>query len=165
MDGYDPRAARMAPAPSVPAPRQYQMDDPMTSGMQSLLGPAPGMEAYGLEEMTEEDLAKLVELGVIDENMAENARQMQLAEKLRYGTASPEGRQAGRVYVAANPLEHLGRGLEQWNAQKKMGELEKQRGEMGQQQTEGRQTYWDILRGMRRKPQDFSGVQAPNIEL
>lgn len=140
------------------------MDDPMKGGMQSILGPGPGMEAYGLEQMTDEDLQKLVELGVIDENMAENQRQMRLAEQLRY-QASPEGRMAGRVYVAANPLEHLGKGLEQWNAQKRMKELETQRGEMGKQQTEGRKSYWDILRGMRQKPQDFSDIQAPNYEL
>jgi hypothetical protein len=133
--------------------------------MQSLLGPGPGMEAYGLESMTEEDLQKLVELGVIDENMAENSRQMKLAEELRYGTAAPEGRQAGRVYVASNPLEHIGRGMEQYQAQKKMKELETQRGEMGKQQTAGRQSYWDLLRGMRRKPQDFSQVQAPQVDL
>lgn len=136
------------------------MDDPMTTGMQSLLGPDVGMEAYGLEDMTEEDLQKLVELGVIDEQMAENQRQMRLAEELRF-QKGPEGRQAGRTYVAANPLEHLGTGIQQWQAQKRMGELEKQRGEMGQQQTEGRKSYWDVLRGMRRKPQDFSGVQPP----
>lgn len=137
------------------------MDDPMKSGMQSLLGPGPDMEPTSLEGMTEEDLQKLVELGVINEDMAENARQMQMAEKLRYDTAGPEGRQAGRVYVAANPLEHIGRGMEQWNAQKRMGELDKEREVMQGQQTAGRQTYWDILRGMKRKTPDFSGVQAP----
>jgi len=140
------------------------MDDPMKGGMQSILGPGPDMEAYGLENMTEEDLQKLVELGVIDDKMAENARQMQLAEQLRY-RAGPEGRQAGRVYVAANPLEHIGRGMEQYQAIKRQKELDQQRGEMGKQQTAGRQTYWDLIRGMRRKPQDFSDIQAPNYEL
>jgi len=36
-------------------------------------------------------------------------RQMAAAEALRQPT--PEGRQAGRVFVAANPLEHLGKGI------------------------------------------------------
>lgn len=126
----------------------------------------PGMEEFNLETLSEEDLQELVSLGVIDENMAENARQMALAEKLRYGTPGPEGRQAGRVYVAANPLEHLGRGMEQWNAQKKMGELEKQRGTMQGQQTQGRQNYWDLIRGMRQKPVDLSTVEpAPTYEF
>lgn len=144
----------------MPYPGQ---DDPMTTGMDSLLGPDYGMEAYGLEQMTEEDLQKLVSLGVIDEQMAENARQMAVQEGLR-NQAAPEGRQAGRTYVAANPMEHAGKLLEQYNAQKKMEALEKERGVMGQQQTEGRKSYWDILRGMRRKPQDFSKVPMPTIE-
>lgn len=135
----------------------YEMDDPMTSGMQSVLGPDYGMEAYGLEQMSEEELQKMVELGVIDEQMAENARQMALQEQLRY-QAAPEGRQAGRTYVAANPLEHIGKGLEQYNAAKKIKELEAQRGVLEGKQTQGRQTYWDIIRGMRRKPQDFSNL-------
>jgi hypothetical protein len=137
----------------------------MQGGMQSILGPGVDQEEYGLEQMSEEELQKLVELGVIDDNMAENARQMRLAEELRYATPTPEGRQAGRVYVASNPLEHIGKGMQQWNAQKRMDELEKERAGMGQQQTAGRQSYWDIIRGMRRKPQDFSGIQAPNVEL
>lgn len=159
MDGYDPRAARMA-APAAPAAGQAPAPGPI----KATFGRDYGMEEFGLDNMTEEDLKKLVELGVIDESMAENARQMQLAEQLRYA-AGPEGRSSGRVYTAANPLEFLGHGLQQWNAQKRMKELESKRGEMQKQQTAGRQTYWDILRGERRKPQDFSWIQAPNYEL
>lgn len=139
------------------------MDDPMKGGMDSVLGPDYGMEAYGLEQMTEEDLQKLVELGVIDEQMAENARQMAMQEGLRY-QAAPEGREAGRTYVAANPLEHAGKLLEQYNAQKEIEGLKKERGVLEGKQTQGRQSYWDILRGMKRKPQDFSDVQMPTIE-
>jgi len=145
----------------MPYPGQ---DDPMTTGMDSLLGPEPNMEAFGLEQMSEEDLQKMVELGIIDEQMAENARQMAVQEGLRY-QAAPEGRQAGRVYVAANPLEHIGKGLEQYNAQRKMKELEAERGTLGDKQTEGRQTYWDVIRGMRRKKPDFSGVPMPGTSL
>jgi hypothetical protein len=133
--------------------------------LQSLEGPGVGQEEYDISKMSEEELAQLVQLGVIDENMAENARQMKLAEQLRYGTAGPEGRNAGRVYVAANPLEHLGRGLEQWNAQKRMKELEAQRGEMQGKQTQARGTYWDLLRGQRQKPQDFGWIEPPKLDL
>jgi len=135
------------------------MDDPMKGGMDSLLGPDYGMEAYGLENMTEEDLQKLVELGVINEQMAENARQKALQEQLRY-QAQPEGRDSGRVYTAASPLEHMGTLLEKYNANKKIKELDTERGVLEGQQTAGRQTYWDILRGMRRKPQDFSWLDS-----
>lgn len=137
----------------------------MPNPMQSLEGPGVGEEEFDLSKMSEEELQQLVQLGVIDENMAENSRQMKLAEQLRYGTPSPQGIQAGNVYVASNPLEHIGRGMEQWTAQKRMKDLEKQRGEMQGQQTAGRQTYWDLLRGRRRKPQDFSGIEMPQVDL
>jgi hypothetical protein len=56
-------------------------------------------------------------------------KQRATAEALRYQD-SPEGRQAGRVYVAANPLEHLGRGIQQYKAQKQLGEYDKKFGEL-----------------------------------
>ena len=112
---------------------------------------APNGEGdFDLSNLSEEELQQLVSLGVIDDNMAENARQMKMQEELRYG-AGPEGRDSGRVYTAANPLEHMGKLLQQYNAQKKMDELGQQRTAMGQQQTAGRGTYWDLLRGKKKK--------------
>lgn len=139
------------------------MPDPLQS-LQSLQGPGIGQEEYDLSKMSEDELQKLVQLGVIDENMAENQRQMKLAEQLRY-QAAPEGRQAGRVYVAANPLEHIGKGLEQYQAIQRQKELDKQRAEMQGKQTAGRQTYWDLLRGQRQKPQDFGWIEPPKLDL
>jgi hypothetical protein len=49
-------------------------------------------------------------------------KQMAAAEALRMGT--PEGRSAGRVYVAANPLEHLGKGIGDYKLMKKRKESE-----------------------------------------
>jgi len=49
--------------------------------------------------------------------LTELEKQMAQAEALRMGT--PEGRQAGRVYVAANPLEHLGKGIGDYKLMKK----------------------------------------------
>jgi hypothetical protein len=125
---------------------------------------------FNLEDLSPEDLQKLVDLGVIDDNMLENARQMKLAEQLRY-QAAPEGRQAGRTYVAASPLEHIGAGMEKYAAMKRMKELETARAGMGQQQTAGRSTYWDVLRGKKRgwtpemQTPDFSGIQPPQVDL
>ena len=42
--------------------------------------------------------------------------QMAYADALRQKT--PEGRDSGRVYTAANPLEHLGAGMQNWAAMK-----------------------------------------------
>jgi hypothetical protein len=121
-------------------------------------------EEFDLAGMSEEELQQLISLGVIDEQMAENARQMALQEGLRYQSA-PEGRQAGRVYVAANPLEHIGKGLEQYNAQKRMKELEAQRGGLQEQQTSGRGTYWDLLRGKRKSKVNIDIPTLPKYEL
>lgn len=136
--------------------------DVMQQGPTSLEGQGIGEEEFNLEDMTEEDLQQLVQLGVIDEQMAENARQMMLQEKLRY-QAMPEGRQAGRTYVAANPLEHLSTGVEKYQAAQKIRDLEAQRAGMEGQQTAGRATYWDLLRGRRKTPMDFSKVKQPII--
>jgi hypothetical protein len=140
------------------------MQDPMQGGMASLEGPGPGMEKYSLENMSEEDIQKMVDLGLIDENMAENARQMQTAEKLRYSEA-PGMRGNSRVMTAANPMEFIGRGIQQYRAGRQMEDLAKQRGELGKQQTAGRRNYWDVLRGMRQKPIDMSNIEAPKVDL
>src|SRR5574341_199706 len=70
----------------------------------SPLGPAasppPPDYAPGADE-----LSRLVELGVLSEEEAENIRQQKLAEGSA-AAAGPEGRQVGGVYVAASPLEH-----------------------------------------------------------
>lgn len=121
-----------------------------------------GMENFDLSGMSEEQIQQLVSLGVIDEQMAENARQMAVQEGLRY-QKSPEGRDSGRVYTAANPLEHIGAGLQQYNAMKKMKELEAQRGTMQSQQTAGRGTYWDLLRGKKKVP--LASLQGASMDM
>jgi hypothetical protein len=54
--------------------------------------------------------------------------QRERANALR-DTALPEGRQAGRTFVAANPLEFLGAGIKQYRGGKKSEELQKEIGE------------------------------------
>jgi hypothetical protein len=126
-----------------------------------------GDEDFDMSQLSEEDLQKLISLGMIDENMAENARQMAMQEGLRYG-AAPEGRDSGRVYTAANPLEHVGSLLQKYNANKEMKNLKTERGVMQGQQTAGKGMFWDLLRGKRKsKPtiaeQDFSEILPPGM--
>jgi hypothetical protein len=67
---------------------------------------AGAQNPYGLDPAVLEAMlgtyGDQLEIGALEKQMA-------AAEALRQGT--PEGRQAGRVYVAANPLEHLGKGI------------------------------------------------------
>lgn len=61
-----------------------------------------------------------------------SAEQIELLEG-RYDTAredyrdleGPQGRQAGRVFVAANPLEHIGHGLSKWAGRKALRKQKK----------------------------------------
>jgi hypothetical protein len=63
----------------------------------------------------------MMEMGMLAPEEERIARQRGLVDQLR-ARPTPEGRQAGRVYVAANPLEHLagvaGQGLASWKENK-----------------------------------------------
>lgn len=48
------------------------------------------------------------------------------AQALR-DTATPEGREAGGMYVAANPLEHLGAGLQRYKGYKDLQDVDERR--------------------------------------
>jgi hypothetical protein len=158
-DAYDPAAARMMPPMNMPMQRPKPTLGSL-GGVKTDLGEEP----FDTSNMSEEDIQKLVELGVLDEDMAENKRQMELADKLRYAEA-PEGRNSGRVYTAANPLEHVGHLMQQYRAGKKEEELEKARVGIGEKQTSARKSYWDMIRGARRKPIDVGTIAAPDLDL
>jgi hypothetical protein len=95
-------------------PYQYNLPPGMqvpNSPMAPQGGPPQAPQAgaqnpYGLDPAVLEAM-----LGTYGDQMEVSAleKQMAAAEALRQAT--PEGRQAGRVYVAANPLEHLGKGI------------------------------------------------------
>lgn len=63
-----------------------------------------------------------MELSALDEQMAK-------ADALRSLEGGPEGRQAGRVYVASNPLEHVGKAMQQWEGRKRAKDIEPKRKE------------------------------------
>lgn len=62
------------------------------------------------EGYTPEQIEKLMELGVLSTEQEILSNQLRQAEFLR-STPTPRGRAMGRVYVAANPLEHLATGI------------------------------------------------------
>jgi len=97
-------------------------------------------------DITDDEMQALIRLGIIPEELAENRRQSELAEALRYGEG-PEGRQAGRVYVAANPLEHITRGAQRFKAAKDMKQLGTEREGLLQDIRTGRSMFGNLLRG------------------
>jgi hypothetical protein len=98
------------------------------SPLQQGAAPQPGMGIAPIAEAPQAGSAEAAELAALlgtygDQMELSNLeKQMAAAEALRMGT--PEGRQAGRVYVAANPLEHLGKGIGDYKLMKKRKENE-----------------------------------------
>jgi hypothetical protein len=101
---YDPFQTQ--PGLQVPnSPLGPQTQQPPQAGAQN---------PYGLDPQVLEAL-----LGTYGDQMEVSAleKQMEQAEALRMPT--PEGRSSGRVYTAANPLEHLGKGIGDYKLMKK----------------------------------------------
>ena len=107
MNGYDP----LKP-PGLQVPNSPMM--PPQAAPQ-----AGSQNPYGLEPAVLEAM-----LGTYGDQMEVSAleKQMAAAEALRMG--APEGRSSGRVYTAANPLEHLGKGIGDYKLMKKRKENE-----------------------------------------
>ena len=115
-----------------------------------------------LEGMTEEELQLLMELGIAPEQMDSIQRQRKTAEELRYG-AGPQGRDTGRTFVAANPLEHLANGIQRYQAKKDMDRLGSEETALLGRTVEGRKTFYDMLRGKGRNSSVDPG--APNGDV
>lgn len=69
------------------------------------------MNQGGMGEYDQVMLEHLLEMGALTPEQQAIERQRKMAEQLRAGGAMPEMRQAGRVSVAAHPLEALNAGL------------------------------------------------------
>ena len=99
-----------------------------------------------ISEATPDQLAKLAEMGALGDQLA-------MADALSVG---PEGRQAGNMYVAANPLEHIGSAMA---ARSRKGILDKQ--------TEGREMSMQMIVDALKKrgePQGLSSIEKLAIE-
>lgn len=105
--------------------------------------PQAGQNPYGLDPAVLEAM-----LGTYGDQMEVSAleKQMAAAEALRQAT--PEGRQAGRVYVAANPLEHLGKGIGDYKLMKQRKANEAAQAEARKRIGENVKTYGKNLPGV-----------------
>ena len=166
LAGLSPSArARLEGLPVFGGTSLKKPDNPLLSALGGPGDPRAdlGEVAYGADSMSEEDLASLAGLGALGEDMTENSRQMALAEGLRDRPA-PEGREAGRAYVAANPLEHLSAGIDKYRAIKDLKNLKGERKGIQEKQTAGRGKYWDLLRGKKQKDQKID-IKMPKLDL
>lgn len=102
------------------------------------------MAELSAQELSDEDLAQLIQLGVIPEEQAQLLKQQQQAQMLQQ-RAGPEMRSNGRVQTAANPLEFIGSGLQQYAGMRKEKQALSKMDELRKQQLQGRQLYADKL--------------------
>lgn len=127
------------------------------------------MDDLSIQELSDEDLAKLVAMGAIPEEQAALAKQIQQAQMLQQ-RAGPEMRGNGRVQTAANPLEFVGAGLQQYAGMRKEKAAQAQMDALRKQQMQGRQLYASraIDSPYRRATQPFVqpvGVDPNNVPM
>jgi hypothetical protein len=117
-------------------------------------------------EFTPEQLQMLMELGIIPEQLDEMQMQMKQAMALR-DRGGPEGRSAGRTYVAANPMEHIGEFMQKRNAKKELEALKAQTEALRQQQATSRGMYANQLfrPGQPMQSQMPAGPQTPMQQM
>lgn len=115
-----------------------------------------------LEDLTEEEIAQLMELGQLPTEQQQLAEQLTQARGLR-NREGPQGISSGRVYTAASPIEHAVRAYEGIKAGKQIDDLIKRQQENLLKQTEGRAAF---LKALRRKPQTMQFQEfEPEMEM
>lgn len=102
------------------------LDDPNMLARKAPAAPLAG--AQGGNRIDPELLSLLMTYGDQLE-LTDQEKQLAQAHALR-GTPMPEGRNAGRIYRAANPLEFLGAGLQQYAGARDEKALKKSTGEL-----------------------------------
>jgi len=101
---------------------------PQAPGMQPPQAPQAGENPYGLDPAVLEAM-----LGTYGDQMEVSALEKQMEQANALRMATPEGRSSGRVYTAANPLEHLGKGIGDYKLMK-----QRQKNEADQAAARGR---------------------------
>lgn len=95
-----------------------------------------------MDEMSDEDIQALIELGIIPEQQQALQGQLEQAQLLRdKSLAGPEMRGNHRVQTAANPLEFLVSGIQGYRAGKDIKSLQEQQAALLRQQATGRNKF------------------------
>jgi phytoene/squalene synthetase len=120
----------------------------------------PG-EYQDLEGLSPEMIQQLVELGVVDEESAQLGGQLQQANAIR-NSPLPEGRDSGRVYTAAHPLEFAATAAKSIMAGKDAKKLQEKQAALLEKQTATRRQYIEQLMNQQPQPQVPQGPLARN---
>jgi len=94
--------------------------------------------------LSEEDIAQLMELGILPDQLEELQSQMQSAQKLRDRRA-PQGYDTGRMYVAASPLEHAAYAMQGIKAGKDLDRMRAEQQALLKKQVAGRSNYFNSM--------------------
>lgn len=115
-----------------------------------------------LEDLTEDEIAQLMQLGAIPQEQASIAEQLSQARQLR-NREGPQGIDTGRIYTAASPIEHAVRAYEGIKAGRQIDDLLKKQQENLLKQTEGRTAF---LKALRRSPKTLQMQEfEPEMEM
>lgn len=97
------------------------------------------------QNLSEEDIQQLMELGIIPDQLESLSSQIKTAQGLRDRRA-PQGTDTGRVYVAASPLEHLSYALQGIKAGKDINKARAEQQKLLAEQVRGRGMFFNRMR-------------------
>jgi len=99
-----------------------------------------------LENLSEDDINLLMQLGIIPEQQAGISKQQDYADALR-GTKQPRGMEVGPggIYVGASPLEHIASAMQRAEGMSQTADLQGRSNELLDKETKGRKRFLEIL--------------------
>lgn len=92
--------------------------------------------------MTQEEIDQLIALGIIPAQITQGEADIERAQLLQ-DTPTPQGRTVRNIYTAANPLEHIGAGMQRYRGQQDEARVRETIDKLRQQQTAGRGAFYD----------------------
>lgn len=108
------------------------------------------MADFNLDELTDEELQQLMDLGIIPDQLGNLDKQMATAEALRYAEAPGVTSSRGGYTTAASPLEHLARVVGGIKGGKELNKLRGEQSDLLGKQVSGRTLFANKLRGKKK---------------
>lgn len=95
--------------------------------------------------MDEQTLKMLMEMGALQDEDSELAKQLEFARALRMNEQPLQGTRAGNAFVANNPLQHIASMMERQSNNRDMRDALRRKGEIRDQQTAGRGAFAGLM--------------------
>jgi hypothetical protein len=100
-----------------------------------------------MDDLTAQELEQILNSGSMEDSSQDALLQLAMLQKLRGNMSPLQGRQAGDIYTANHPLEHLARAMEMVKMNQKEKAIEEALANSRAQQRAGRQAYGRAWRG------------------